>query len=418
MARFLPFESVKPVEQWVGQICSNNPGWYTQEELDTVFQKNLYSFLQIIRPTLEKSQASWKERFKAVRKNYKSFHEKGYYFRDKNPAYYIYQRILSPSDIFIGLIGLVHVEDFFNGVIKKHEEILEQRKELFADYLEEVRFQAEPVLLLYDENTEIHQLMTEKIRHAPLLSFTSDDEAIQHKLWRIDEQPYQARIQKKFEQIDKLYIADGHHRVDSVALYAQRKVRSDSHTDGSKPYHYVLAYLVADTQIKIYDYNRLVKDLNGLSPSEFLKKLQIFYQVTDQGEDFYFPLGKHHISLYLQGRFYDLHIKPEYCFQPEGLGTLDTYLFEQTVLRSILDIQDTCHSDRMKFIYGEGSIQSIQKIKQLVDQSEYEVGFGFYPISIEDLKRVSDLNLKLPPKSTFIRPKLLSGLTIYEMNDL
>lgn len=410
MAKFLPFESVKPAAQWAQHICSKNPGWYTPEELEAVFQKNLYSFLQIIRPTLDKCEESWEERFKAVRKNYESFHEKGYFSRAEGLAYYIYQRVLSPSENFTGLIGLVHVEDFFNGVIKKHEETLEQRKQLFANYLEEVRFQAEPVLLLYDEDAELHKLMNQKMRHEPMLSFITD-EGIQHKLWRVDVQLHQKRIQEIFERMDKLYIADGHHRIGSLALYAKRKECT--------PHHHVLAYLVADTQIRIYDYNRLIKDLNGLSHADFLEKLHTFYEVTDQGMNLYSPSGQHHISLYMQGRFYDLRIKPEHCCdQPEGLGALDTYLFEQTVLKPILDIQNTRHSDRINFIRGEGGIESIQKIKQLVDAGAYEAGFGLYPVSVRDLKRVSDLNLKMPPKSTFIRPKLLSGLTIYEMNDL
>ncbi|XCI75484.1 MAG: hypothetical protein ABI045_01845 [Flavobacteriales bacterium] len=179
-----------------------------------------------------------------------------------------------------------------------------------------------------------------------------------------------------------------------------------------------LANLVVDIQIKVYDYNTLVKDLNGLSHSEFLGKLKVFYQVTDQGKDFYYLLDKHHISLYPQVRFYDLYIKSEYCGQPEGLGTFDTYLFDQSVLRLILDVQDIYHLDWMKFIHGEGSLQSIRKIKQLIDHGGYEIGFGFYPISVENLKHILDLNLKLRPKSIFIRLKLLNGLTIYEMNGL
>ncbi|XOD66608.1 MAG: DUF1015 domain-containing protein [Flavobacteriales bacterium Tduv] len=411
MAKFLPFKSVKPTAQWAQQLCSKNPGWYTPEELEAMFQKNLYSFLQIIKPTLDKGEESWEERFKAVRKNYESFHEKGYFSRAEGLAYYIYQRLLSPSENFTGLIGLVHVEDFFNGVIKKHEETLEQRKQLFANYLEEVRFQAEPVLLLYDEDPELYEIMEQKMSHTPMLRFTTD-EGIQHKLWRIDAPPYQKRIREIFERMGKLYIADGHHRIGSVALYAQRKECTDT------SHHYVLAYLVADTQIRIFDYNRLIKDLNGLSHADFLENLHTFYEVTDQGTDLYSPSAQHHISLYMQGIFYELRIKPEHCGQPEGLGVLDTYLFEKTVLKPILDIQDSRHSDRINFIRGEGGIESIQKIKQLVDADAYEAGFGFYPVSVRDLKRVSDLNLKMPPKSTFIRPKLLSGLTIYEMNDL
>jgi uncharacterized protein (DUF1015 family) len=331
-----------------------------------------------------------------------------------NSSYYLYQQILPNKSVFRGLLGLVSVEDFINGKIKKHESTLTYRKEKLAHYLDKVNIQAEPALLTYMANPKVEMLMNHEEKNVPVLNYL-DDNGTRHKIWRIDNRLKMLQFKEVLEQIDSFYIADGHHRIGSTALNAKNQKTKNKKNTGTELYNYVFSYIVSNQSIKIHDYNRLLEDLNGFSEKDFIENIGKNFLIHEKGSEPYYPSQKFHISMYLDGKFYSLHVKHELRKQQSEMNDLDHLLLENYILKDILGIKDPKTTEKITYIKGTSSIEGINSIKEQVDSGKFKVGFGIHPISFNDLLKVSDNKTIMPPKCTYIEPKLVTALVMYDM---
>ena len=412
MPIFKPFRGIRPSEDYVDKFPTHPLDSFTQEEINKKAQEDS-SYIQMIKPYVVSKSKDIERNLRKIRTNFEELLDDKKLVQD-NSSYYLYEQVLPNKSIFRGLMGLVSVEDFRNGKIKKHESTITQRKEKLAYYLEKVNLQAEPVLLTYLANPKIELLMNHEEKNVPIINYVSDN-GTRHKVWRIDNRLKMMQYKEVLEQIDSFYIADGHHRIGSTALNAENHQKKNKKHNGTEHYNYVFSFLVSNQSIKIHDYNRLLEDLNGLSETEFLKKIEENFLIHEKGETPYYPSQKFHISMYLGGKFYSLHVKHELRKQQSDFNDLDHFLLEEYILKDILGIENPKTTDKITYSKGNSSIEGINLIKEKVDSGKYKVGFGIYPVSFNDLLKVSDKNIKMPPKCTYIEPKLVTALLMYDM---
>jgi uncharacterized protein (DUF1015 family) len=411
MAKVIPFKAVRPTRDKVGLVASRSYQSYSKAELKARLEYNPFSFLHIVNPGYKYDKnIHGKERFNLVKNRYLEFKEDAIFIQDQNPCYYIYKIVNRDGNEFSGIIAATSTEDYKNDIIKKHEDTIEFRENIFKDYLKTVGFNAEPVLLTYPNNTTITTIITEVQKKRAEFEFTTHFRDT-HYLWIVDDNQTVERIKKEFESIKTIYIADGHHRSASSYLLSQvLKSENKNHT-GNESYNFFMSYLIQESKLKIYEYNRLVKDLNGLTKKAFLIKLDALFRIENRGKELYLPNKKNHFSMYLDGTFYSLFLrKTNYQFK-NSLDTLDTQILHKTILEPILGITDVRNNTRIDYSHGKNDLVTI---KSKVDSGEFAVGFGLVPITIEELKAIADEGLTMPPKSTCIEPKLRSGVTIYE----
>ena len=409
MATVKPFRAIRPTEDKAAFVVSRSYQSYSKKELNANLEFNPFSFLHIINPGYKfDKQIAGNKRFSLVRNRYLGFLEDDILKKDMEPGFYLYQ--MEQDDFsFCGLFCATSVADYRNNVIRKHEDTIKHRETLFANYLKTVKFNAEPVLMTYADNTDLKELLDTEKRKNPSYHFTTTDK-VTHKLWVISNDTTTKNIQKQFQKIDKLYIADGHHRSASSEVLS--KMYTDEHQSEERPSDYFMSYLIPESEIRIYEFNRLVKDLNGLSKEEFLIALDAHFRIENKGKVLYKPTKKHHFSMYLDGDFYSLYLrKTVYTFTDE-LSELDTQILYKTILEPILGVTDLRNDKRIS--YGSGKHNSI-RMKNEIDTKNYQVGFSMLPISVSEIKKIANAGLVMPPKTTYIEPKLLSGMAIYEL---
>ena len=411
MAKIIPFKAVRPTRDKVSLVASRSYQSYTQNELESRLDNNPFSFLHIINPGYKyHKDITGKERYTLVKNRYLEFKEDGVFVKDKNPNFYIYKIVNRDGNVFTGIVAAASSEDYKKDIIKKHEDTIEYRENIFKDYLKTVGFNAEPVLLTYPDNTVIANIISEVQKERAEFEFTTHFRDT-HYLWLVDNEASIEQIKKEFESIENVYIADGHHRCASSFLLSEDlKSKNDAHT-GDEPYNFFMSYLIPESNLKIHEFNRLVKDLNGLTKDAFLIKLDAIFRIENRGSELYKPTRKHHFSMYLDGEFYSLYLRKHNYNLDNPLVALDTQILYKTVLEPILGISDLRNNTRIGYSYGKNDLVNI---KSKVDIGEYVVGFGLVPISIEEMKAIANAGLTMPPKSTFIEPKLRSGITIYE----
>ena len=392
-------------------MASRSYQTYTQAEREARLDYNPFSFLHIVNPGYRYSrEITGVERYELVRNRYLEFKEDHVFVQDEKPAYYIYKIVDREHQVFNGIVGAASAEDYKNNVIRRHEHTIEYRENIFKDYLKTVGFNAEPVLLTYPENMAITQIIKEIQIERAEFEFTTTYRDT-HYLWKVEDPKMIKTIQDEFNKIPIVYIADGHHRSSSSYLLSEEmKVENQNH-DGSEPYNYFMSFLIPESELRIHEFNRLIKDLNGWSKEEFLIELDAAFRIENRGKMPYKPSKKHHFSMYLDGEFYSLYLrKSKYDFQ-NSLDALDAQLLFKTILKPILGIKDLRNDDRIMYLNGKTDIVNL---KSNVDSGDYAVGFGMVPVSIKDMKQIADDGLTMPPKSTYIEPKLRSGVTIYE----
>lgn len=412
MPQFKPFRGIRPNKDLAGKFATKSVDAYSKESLEKEITENPDSFLHLIQPTWTRERILVAERHQRVKKNFLEFVQSDKVEKDKE-SYYIYQVQKPNNESVRALIGLVNMMEYKEGKIKKHEKTLTKRVKRFADYLLDVHFHAEPVLLTYQHNQRVDLLMEHEMKKMPLVSFQDENE-VQHQLWLIDNRLNIQQIKDSIEKNEFFYIADGHHRMESSLAYTEQMQDLAKNAEDAEITQFTMAMLVSDRELIIRDYNRLIKDLNGLSPAEFLEKLNEKFEINERGENAFFPSKKHHLGLYMEGKFYSMLVKRE-NLTVEGLSELDTYLFEEIVLKPILNIQDSRNDNRLGFIRGTGNIDGVKNLQAQVDSGEYIAGFFFYPVVSVDLEKIADLGLTMPPKSTYIEPKPLTGLTIFQL---
>ena len=399
MAIVRPFKAIRPARDKANLVASRSYLTYSDETIKEKLDHNPYTFLHIINPDYNTpKKTTGIAKFKLVKEKFQQFISDGILKKDAVESFYIYQK-KNQLNTFTGIIGASSVEDYLNNKIKKHEQTLTKREKMFRNYLDITGFNAEPVLLAHEPNKEIKSILDKYTSTRSEYEFTTTNKSL-HKLWIVDNASDIKMITNAFEKIENIYIADGHHRCASSALFYKDKKSELS--------SYFMSYLVDENQLNILNFNRLVKHLNGLRASELLEKIKEKYTLTYKKESPYSPTLNDEISMYLEGKWYSLIAnKQKYSSTAESL---DPSILSKNILKPLLNILDERTDQNISFL--EGTIP-LSVIKAKVDSGEYAVGFILKPISITAIKKVADNNEIMPPKSTYIQPKLRSGLTIY-----
>ncbi|MFY0481942.1 DUF1015 domain-containing protein [Flavobacterium sp. PLA-1-15] len=405
MSKIIPFKAVRPTRDKVSLVTSRSYDEYSPAELASQLDFNPFSFLHVLNPAyVNQQKIGLEKRFKLVAQKYNDFKEEVVLIKEEKPVFFIYE-IQTKIQTFTGIIAGTSIEDYQNNVIKRHEDTLQYRVELFKDYLHQTGFNTEPVLVTYPDNQELTNWISDKKQTDSLYEFSTTKRE-KHILWKIEDENEIAWLQEKFNEIGDLYIADGHHRSASAELlYEEDKV------SGNENLNYFMSFLIAESNVKIYEYNRIIHDLNGHSKEEFLNKLSESFWLKNKEQELWKPTKKFEFGMYLDGEFYSLTLKDEHSFT-SVLERLDAQILYEKVLKPILGIQDLRNDERIDYIPGK---QSIITIKEVVDEGEFALGFMLYPTDISEIKELADNNLIMPPKSTYIDPKFRSGLVVYEI---
>jgi uncharacterized protein (DUF1015 family) len=372
---------------------------------------NPYTFLHVINPGYKyhKEDISGDLRFKLVHNRYLEFKEDHIFSQDEVPSFYIYQKT-TPTNSFCGIISATSVADYENNVIKKHEGTLQERELLFETYLKNTGFNAEPVLLTYPDNDVITSIIKRYQETRAEFEFATTDKET-HLLWVVNNQEDVYSITNAFKDVETLYIADGHHRSTSSCLLAKGFAKDNPNHTGNEDYNFFMSYLLPESQLSIYEFNRFIKDLNGLTPDEFLIELDTYFRIENRGQELYKPSKKHHFCMYLNGEFYSLYLRKNNYEFTDVLSELDAQILYQTILNPILGINDIRNDS--KIVYSQNKSENLE-LKTKVDTGDFKVSFGMLPTSIDELKNIVDAGMLMPPKTTYIEPKLRSALTIYE----
>ena len=414
MVKVKPFAAIRPPKEIVKEVASRPYDVLNSKEAKA--EAGEKSLLHIIKPEIDfdpiADEHEQKTYDKAV-ENFKKWQEKGWLVQDKKEQYYVYAQTMDGRTQY-GLVVCANTEDYMSGAIKKHELT---RKEKEDDRMIHVRIQnanLEPVFFAYPDNAEINAIVENVVKSkAPEYDFVAED-GFGHTMWIIDDDATIKRITEIFSTIPAFYVADGHHRTAAAArVGAEKKAQNPNHT-GKEEYNFFMAVVFPESQLKIIDYNRVVKDLNGMSQEEFIKKLGDFFTVEKKGKEIYRPSGLHNFSMYIGGEWYSLTAKAGTYDDNDPIKVLDVSVFSDFIADKLLDIKDLRTSKRIDFV---GGIRGLGELKKRVDSGEMAAAFALYPVSMRQLITIADTGNIMPPKTTWFEPKLRSGITIHSLAD-
>ena len=414
MAKIKPFRGIRPPRELVEEVASRPYDVLNSEEARAEAAGNEKSLYHIIKPEINFAPGTDEHDPKVYDKaveQFNLFQEKGWLVQDDTEKYYVYAQTMNGRTQY-GLVVCANVEDYLNGVIKKHELTRRDKEE---DRMKHVRINnanIEPVFFAYPDNAELDAIVAETVKGKPEYDFTAPD-GFGHHFWLINDDNTIKRITELFAAIPYLYIADGHHRTAAAALVGAEKARQNPHHRGDEEYNYFLAVCFPASQLHIIDYNRVVKDLNGLSEEEFLSKLTENFIVEKKGKEIYHPCALHNFSLYLDGEWYSLTAREGTYNDSDPIGVLDVTISSDLILRDILGIKDLRSDKRIDFI---GGIRGLEELKRRVDNGEMKVALALYPVSMKQLMDIADSGNIMPPKTTWFEPKLRSGLDIHKLS--
>ena len=405
MSKIIPFKAVRPTADKVALVTCRNYDDYSPAELACWLDFNPYSFLHVINPAFVHAQKiTLDKRFRGVAHKYQDFKNDGVFLEEDKAVFFLYE-IQTKTQSFTGIVAGTSVEEYRNNIIKKHEDTLQYRVELFKDYLHQTGFNTEPVLITYPDHKALNEWIDKKKKETAIYHFSTTNKE-KHTLWKVDQAAEIQWLQTQFEGIPELYIADGHHRSASAELLWEQ-----DHHLGNDNLNYFMSFLIAESNVKIYEFNRIIRDLNGHSKEVFLEKLSEHFILICKEQELWKPQNKFEFGMYLEGRFYALFYK-QTTNNASLLENLDAQILYDKVLQPLLGIEDLRNDERIEYIPGK---QSILTLKELVDEGEFEVGFMLYPSDISEIRALADHHLIMPPKSTYIEPKFRSGLVIYEL---
>ena len=408
-----PFAGVRPPKEFAAEVASR-----PYDVLNSVEAKNEAgekSLLHIIKPEIDfdpiADEHEQKTYDKAV-ENFKKWQENGWLKQDDKEMYYIYAQTMDGRTQY-GLVAAANVDDYMTGKIKKHELT---RKEKEDDRMIHVRIQnanLEPVFFAYPDVDEMNDLVANWIKnHEPEYDYVAPD-GFGHTFWKIDDDATNKHITEIFEKVPAFYVADGHHRTAAAArVGAEKREQNPNHT-GNEEYNFFLAVIFPESQLHVIDYNRVVKDLNGLSADEFIAKLRESFDVVEMGTEIYHPNKLHNFSMYLNGKWYSLTAKPGTYNDNDPIGVLDVTVLSNLVFDKILNLGDLRTSKRIDFV---GGIRGLGELKKRVDSGEMAVAFALYPVTMRQIIDIADTGNIMPPKTTWFEPKLRSGLVIHKLS--
>jgi len=415
MAKVKPFKGVRPPKAIVEEVVSRPYDVLNSEEARAEAEGNEKSLYHIIKPEID-FEPGFDEHDPAVYKkaveNFKAFQEKGWLVQDKHENYYIYAQTMDGRTQY-GFVVAAWVEDYMQGRIKKHELTRRDKEEDRMKHVRVNNANIEPVFFAFPDNEALEQIIRDVTANKPEYDFIAPD-GFGHTLWVIDDDALVARITEEFAKIPNLYIADGHHRSAAAALVGAEKAKNNPNHRGDEEYNYFLAVAFPASHLKIIDYNRVVRDLNGLTPEQFLAKIAENFVVEDKGTEIYHPNALHNFSLYLDGKWYSLTAKPGTYNDQDPIGVLDVTVSSDLILRDILGIHDLRSDKRIDFV---GGIRGLEELKRRVDSGEMKMALALYPVTMDQLINIADTGNIMPPKTTWFEPKLRSGLVIHKLDD-
>jgi len=413
MVKIKPFAAIRPPKEIAKEVASRPYDVLNSQEAQA--EAGEKSLLHIIKPEIdfrpiidEHSQQAYD---KAV-ENLKLWQERGWLKQDAKEMYYVYAQTMDGRTQY-GLVACANVDDYLEGRIKKHELT---RKDKEEDRMIHVRIQnanVEPVFFAYPDVQEMNEIVEKIVKGKPAeYDFVAED-GFGHHFWVIEDDAVNKRITEIFANIPAMYVADGHHRSAAAALVGLEKRKQNPNHTGNEEYNYFMAVVFPESHLKIIDYNRVVKDLNGLTPEQFIEKLKVSFEVEEKGADIYKPVGLHNFSMYIAGKWYSLTAKQGTYNDNDPIGVLDVTVLSNLVFDKILNLGDLRVSKRIDFV---GGIRGLGELKKRVDSGEMAAAFALYPVSMKQLIDIADTGNIMPPKTTWFEPKLRSGLTIHKLD--
>lgn len=415
MAKVRPFRGVRPPRELVTEVASRPYDVLNSEEARAEAEGNEKSLYHIIKPEIDFEPGTDEHDPKVYDKavdNFNAFQQKGWLVQDEKPRYYIYAQTMDGRTQY-GFVVAANVDDYMEGRIKKHELTRRDKEEDRMKHVRVNNANIEPVFFAFPDNEELEKIIRDVTSGEAEYDFTAPD-GFGHHFWVIDNEDLINRITELFDAIPALYIADGHHRTAAAALVGNEKARQNPAHTGNEEYNYFLAVAFPASHLKIIDYNRIVKDLNGMTASEFVKALEKDFIVEEKGEAEYRPEKLHNFSLYVDGKWYSLTAREGRYDDNDPIGQLDVTISSDLILRDLLGIHDLRSDKRIDFV---GGIRGLGELKRRVNSGEMKMALALYPVSMDQLMNIADTGNIMPPKTTWFEPKLRSGLVIHKLDD-
>lgn len=415
MAIIKPFRGIRPPQDLVEQVVSRPYDVLNSAEARAEAGDNEKSLYHIIKPEIDFPEGTDEHDprvYSKAAQNFEKFQQEGWLVQDKKDCYYIYAQTMNGKTQY-GLVVGAYVPDYMNGVIKKHELTRRDKEEDRMKHVRVNNANVEPVFFAYPDDALLDKIVRKYTAEKPVYDFVAPDDGFGHKFWVIDDDKDIERITEEFKGMPALYIADGHHRSAAAALVGAEKANQNPAHRGDEEYNYFMAVCFPASQLTIIDYNRVVKDLNGLTEEEFLAALQKNFEVQKMGAEIYKPAGLHNFALYLGGNWYSLTARPDTYNDNDPIGVLDVTISSNLILDEILGIKDLRSDKRIDFV---GGIRGLGELKRRVDSGEMKVALALYPVSMKQLMDIADTGNIMPPKTTWFEPKLRSGLVIHKLD--
>jgi len=415
MAKVKPFKGVRPPKSMVEEVVSRPYDVLNSEEARAEAEGNPKSLYHIIKPEIDFAPG-FDEHDPAVYKkaveNFHKFQENGWLVQDSKENYYIYAQTMDGRTQY-GFVVAAWVNDYMEGRIKKHELTRRDKEEDRMKHVRVNNANIEPVFFAFPDNKGLQEIIDKVTAGTPEYDFVAPD-GFGHTFWVIDDEATIKKITEEFAAIPNLYIADGHHRSAAAALVGAEKAKNNPNHKGDEEYNYFLAVAFPASHLKIIDYNRVVRDLNGLTPAEFLAKVEKNFKVEKKGKEIYHPNALHNFALYLDGEWYSLTAKEGTYNDQDPIGVLDVTVSSDLILRDILGITDLRSDKRIDFV---GGIRGLEELQRRVDSGEMKMALALYPVTMDQLINIADTGNIMPPKTTWFEPKLRSGLIIHKLDD-
>ena len=414
MATIKPFKGIRPPQNLVERVASRPYDVLNSAEARAEAEGNEMSLYRIIRPEIDFPVGTDEHEpqvYDKAAENFALFRRNGWLVQDEEESYYVYAQTMNGKTQY-GLVVGAYVDDYLNDVIKKHELTRRDKEEDRMKHVRVNNANIEPVFFAYPSNAEVNAIVAKYTATNPVYDFVAEHDGFGHQFWIINDKADIARITELFAQMPALYIADGHHRSAAAALVGAEKAKQNPNHRGDEEYNYFMAVCFPDDQLTIIDYNRVVKDLNGLTDEEFLAKLNVHFEVEKKGTEIYKPQALHNFSMYLSGNWYSLTAKPGTYDDHDPIGVLDVTISSNLILDEILDLRDLRSNKRIDFV---GGIRGLGELARRVDSGEMRVALALYPVSMQQIIDIADSGNIMPPKTTWFEPKLRSGLVIHEL---
>lgn len=414
MAKIKPFKGIRPPKQYVEEVESRPYDVLDSEEARVEAGDNEKSLYHIIKPEIdfELGTSEYDPRvYEKAAENFKKFQDKGWLVQDDKDNYYIYAQTMNGKTQY-GLVVCAFVDDYLNGVIKKHELTRRDKEEDRMKHVRVNNANIEPVFFAYPDNTVLNDVIMKYAQTEPEYDFIAPIDGFRHQFWIISDSKDIEVVTEEFAKMPALYIADGHHRSAAAALVGAEKAKQNPDHKGTEEYNYFMAVCFQASQLTILDYNRVVKDLNGLSSEEFLKALSKNFDVVEKGADIYKPDHLHNFSLYLDNKWYSLTAKQGTFDDKDPIGVLDVDISSRLILDEILGIKDLRSDKRIDFV---GGLRGLEELKRRVDSGEMRMALALYPVTMQQIMDIADSGKIMPPKATWFEPKLRSGLIIHKL---